>query len=78
MLVLADSLASPFLCNHKSGIICCLCADPQAIQMGSYSRGAYHVYGSGQVWRRRYSNVVVNVLTELVLGLVFYAAVIWP
>ena len=38
--------------------------------MGSYSRGAYHVYGSGQVWRRRYSNVV-NVLTELVLGLVF-------
>ena len=48
--------------------------------MGSYSRRAYYVHGSGQVWRRRYSNVVVvvavAVLTELVLGLVFYAAVI--
>lgn len=41
--------------------------------MGSYSRRAYYVHGSGQVWRRRYSNavVVVAVLTELVLGLVF-------
>ena len=46
--------------------------------MGSYSRGAYHVHGSGQVGRRRYSNVVVvAVLTELLLGLVFYATVIW-
>ena len=46
--------------------------------MGSYSRRAYYVHGSGQVWRRRYSNVVVNVLTELLLGkIVFYAAVIW-
>ena len=49
--------------------------------MGSYSRRAYYVHGSSQVWRRRYSNVVVvvvvvNVLTELVLVLVFYAAVI--
>ena len=48
--------------------------------MGSYSRRAYYVHGSSQVWRRRYSNVVVvvvvvvNVLTELVLVLVFYAA----
>ena len=33
--------------------------------MGSYSRRAYYVHGSGQVWRRRYSKVVVvAVLTE--------------
>ena len=60
-----------------SRVICCFCADPQAVQMGSYSRRAYYVHGSGQVWRRRYSNVVVDILTELLLGLVCYAAVIW-